>query len=110
MASLFKRIIDKIFGPDPEPPPPLSAAELAAAERFLLNIFAQQNAKAGQPVGAVLFSPRLRRLSPEVDHMEQGMTSLFEKGWVETYKARFLVLTDAGYERMKFLGLEKTQP
>ncbi|TDR72031.1 hypothetical protein [Paludibacterium purpuratum] len=108
MASLFKRLVDKVFGPDPEPPPPLSEQELAAVERFLFEIFVQQKAKAGMPVGAVLFSPRLRRLSPLVQHMEQGMSSLFEKGWVETHNARFLVLTDAGYERLKFLGLEKT--
>jgi hypothetical protein len=109
MASLFKRIVDKLFGPDPEPQPPLSAEELASTERYLLEIFAQQNAKAWQPVGAVLFSPRLRRLNPHVIHMEQGMTSLFEKGWVETHNARFLVLTDAGYERLKFLGLAKDE-
>ncbi|BEV71330.1 MULTISPECIES: hypothetical protein [unclassified Paludibacterium] len=108
MRALLKRLSDRIFGPDPEPLPTLSPEELAAAEHFLFEIFAQQNAKAWQPVGAVMFSPRLRRLSPQVQHMEQAMSSLFEKGWIETHNARFLVLTDAGYERLRFLGLERT--
>lgn len=110
MASLFKRLVDKLFGPDPEPLPPLSPEELAAAERFLFEIFAQQHATAGKPIGAVLFSPRLRRLSPQVVNMEQAMTSLLEKGWVETHNARFLVLTDAGYQRLQFLGLADEKP
>jgi hypothetical protein len=105
MANPFKIIIDKIFGPDPEPPPPLTPEEFAAAERFLFEIFAQQNAKAGDPVGAVMFSPRLRRRRPEAIHMDQAMTALFENGWIETQNVRFLVLTEAGYARMQVLGL-----
>lgn len=106
MANLFKILIDKVFGPDPEPAPPLSPEELAAAERYLFEIFAQQKARAWDPVGAVMFSPRLRRSRPEAMHMEQAMSSLFEKGWVETQNVRYLVMTDAGYARMLALGIE----
>lgn len=106
MANLFKRIIDAIFGPDPEPPPPLTPEQFAAVERFLFEIFAQQRARAGDPVGAVLFSPRLRRRRPEAIHMDQGMTVLFENGWVETHNVRFLIMTEAGYARMQALGIK----
>ena len=105
MINPFKIIIDKIFGPDPEPQPPLSPEELAAAERFLFEIFAQQKADAWKPVGTVLFSPRLRRSNPQVYNMDRAMTSLLEKGWVETQHIRYLVLTDAGYAHMQTLNL-----
>ena len=105
MANLFTRIFDKIFGPN-EPPTPLTPAQLAAGERFLFEIFAQQKVKAWEPVGAVMFSPRLRRSRPEAMYMDQAMTMLFENGWVETHNVRYLVMTDAGFARMLALGLK----
>jgi len=105
MANIFKMLIDKVFGPDPEPPEPLSPEVMAAAEHFLFEIFAQQKAVAWKPVGAVLFSPRLRRRHPQVYNMDQAMDSMFRKGWIETKNVRFLVLTDAGYAQMLALGI-----
>ena len=105
MANLFKRLADKIFGPDPEPAPPQTPEQLARAEHFIFEIFAQQKATAWRPVGTVLFSPRLRRNSGIAHHMDDAMTSMLAKGWVETKNVRFLVLTDSGYAQMQALGI-----
>jgi hypothetical protein len=109
MANFFKNLLDKIFGPDPEPEPPLSPEDMAAAEYFMFEIFAQQKATAWKPVGSVLFSPRLRRRNPLAHHMGQAMDSMFSKGWVETKNVRFLVMTDSGYAQMLALGIKPAQ-
>lgn len=104
MIQLLQKLLERVFGAD-EPQPELSPEDLAAAEHYVFEIFAQQKAHAWQPVGAVLFSPRLRRTHPQAPHLDQGLSSLFAKGWVETHNVRFLVLTDAGYQRMLTLGI-----